>query len=131
MKKTLSKILIILIITSFFICIVANTNNVYATSGGNPFDAEIESLNGEQGDENLNKDVGDLVNKIVVITQIVGVGVAFIIISVLAMKYMTAAPGDKADIKKSAGVYLIGALIVFAVPQILKLLIMLASVFNG
>lgn len=38
---------------------------------------------------------------------------------VVAMKYMTAAPGDRADIKKHAVVYVVGAIIMFSVTGIL------------
>ena len=35
-------------------------------------------------------------------------------IVVLAMKYMMAAPGEKAEIKKHAVVYIVGAVVLFA-----------------
>ena len=41
---------------------------------------------------------------------------------VVAMKYMTAAPGEKADIKKHAVVYVVGAVVLFAVTGILGLI---------
>lgn len=41
---------------------------------------------------------------------------------VLAMKYMVAAPGDKADIKKHAIVYVVGAIVLFATTQILEII---------
>ena len=76
---------------------------------------------------NTSDKVGDIVNSIVVVVQVVGTGIAFIIILVLAMKYMTAAPGDKADIKKSAFIYLIGAIVVFGVPTILRIIMSFAG----
>ncbi len=41
---------------------------------------------------------------------------------VVAMKYMTAAPGEKADIKKSAVAYVVGAITLFAVTGILGII---------
>ena len=38
---------------------------------------------------------------------------------VLAIKYISAAPGDKAEIKKHAVVYVVGAIILFAATGIL------------
>ena len=38
------------------------------------------------------------------------------------MKYMMAAPGDKADIKKSAITFVIGAIVVFGAIQLLELI---------
>ena len=47
------------------------------------------------------------------IVQIIGVAVAVIMLVVLAIKYLSAAPGEKAEIKKSAFIYVIGALLLF------------------
>jgi hypothetical protein len=38
------------------------------------------------------------------------------------MKYMMAAPGDKAEIKKSAVIYVVGAIVLFAVGGILSII---------
>ena len=53
------------------------------------------------------------------VVQVVGVGVAIIMLIVLAIKYISAAPGDKADIKKHAVVYVVGAVVLFAASGIL------------
>lgn len=41
---------------------------------------------------------------------------------ILAIKYMSAAPGEKADIKKSAVVYVIGAVVLFAAVGIMQVI---------
>ena len=41
---------------------------------------------------------------------------------VLAIKYISAAPGDKAEIKKHAVVYVVGAVILFAATGILQII---------
>lgn len=51
---------------------------------------------------------------IIGIFQVVAVGIGSIMLVVLAIKYMTAAPGDKAEIKKHAVVYIVGACMAFA-----------------
>lgn len=56
------------------------------------------------------------------IIQIVGMGVAVIMLIVLAIKYISAAPGDKAEIKKHAVVYIVGAVILFGASGILELI---------
>ena len=48
----------------------------------------------------------------------------------VAMKYMTSAPGDRADIKKHAISYLIGAFIIFGVTGIIEFLIELSNVVD-
>jgi len=60
---------------------------------------------------------------VITITRIVAAGIAIIMISVLAMKYMTAAPSEKADIKKHAIAYVVGAVILFGVTWILGILV--------
>jgi hypothetical protein len=55
----------------------------------------------------------------ITIVQVVGSGVAIIMLVVLAIKYISAAPGDKAEIKKHAVVYVIGAIVLFAASGIL------------
>ena len=75
------------------------------------------------GAANLN----NVINAILGIAQIVGVGVAVIMLIVLAIKYISAAPGDKAEIKKHAVIYVVGAIILFAAAGILGIIQTLAS----
>ena len=51
--------------------------------------------------------------------RIIGVCFAVVMLLTVAMKYMSAAPGEKADIKKSAMIYVVGAVVLFAVVGIL------------
>ena len=44
---------------------------------------------------------------------------------------MTSAPGDRADIKKHAIVYIAGAFILFALPGIIDILIDIGEKFNN
>ena len=61
--------------------------------------------------------------------QIIGTAVAVIMLIVLAIKYISAAPGDKAEIKKHAVVYVVGAVLLFAASNILGLIQQAASWF--
>ena len=67
--------------------------------------------------DSLNRIIGSAIT----IVQVVGVGVAIIMLIVLAIKYISAAPGDKADIKKHAVVYVVGAVVLFAASGILQI----------
>lgn len=62
-----------------------------------------------------------IINQILGVVQIIGVGVAVIMLIVLAIKYISAAPGDKAEIKKSAVVYIVGAVILFGATGLLQI----------
>lgn len=66
--------------------------------------------------------IKNVVATIITIVRVVGVAVAIVMLLAVAMKYMTAAPGEKADIKKSAVVYVVGAVILFAVTGILGII---------
>jgi len=66
--------------------------------------------------------ISNITNAIIGIAQVVGVGVAVIMLIVLAIKYISAAPGDKAEIKKHAVVYVVGAIILFAASGILGII---------
>lgn len=56
------------------------------------------------------------------IVQTIGMAVAIIMLVVLAIKYISAAPNDKAEIKKHAVVYIVGAIVLFAASGIVGLI---------
>ena len=62
--------------------------------------------------------------------RIIGVCFAVVMLLTVAMKYMSAAPGDKADIKKSAVAYVVGAIVLFAVTGILTIIEQFAVVIK-
>lgn len=72
-----------------------------------------------QGDTSNAEGITDLFNNIIGIVQIVGTGIAIIMLIVLAIKYLVAAPSEKADIKKGALMYVVAAVILFAAVNIL------------
>lgn len=56
------------------------------------------------------------------VVQVIGVAVAVIMLIVLAIKYISAAPNDKAEIKKHAVVYIVGAVVLFAASGIIGII---------
>lgn len=66
--------------------------------------------------------VQNMANAILSVTQTVGIAVAVIMLIVLAIKYISAAPSDKADIKKHAVVYVVGAVVLFAAAGIMQII---------
>ena len=63
-----------------------------------------------------------IVKSIITITRTIAAGVAVIMLAVVAMKYMMAAPGDRAEIKKHAVVYVVGAVVLFATSGLLTII---------
>lgn len=66
--------------------------------------------------------VNTVTGTVITSIRVIGVAVAIVMLLTVAMKYMTAAPGDKADIKKSAIQYVVGAIVLFAVTGILGII---------
>jgi len=62
-----------------------------------------------------------LMNQILGIVQVVAMGIAVIMLVVLAIKYISAAPSEKADIKKSMITYIVGAVLLFGATGILQI----------
>ena len=56
------------------------------------------------------------------VAQVVGMVVAVIMLIVLAIKYISAAPNDKAEIKKHAVVYIVGAVVLFGASGLLGII---------
>ena len=63
-----------------------------------------------------------IMNNIIGIVQIIGVAIAVIMLIFVAIKYLTSAPNDKAEIKKHAVVYVVGAIALFGASGILGII---------
>ncbi len=66
--------------------------------------------------------LGNIGGMILMVAQVIGTSVAVIMLIVLAIKYISAAPNDKAEIKKHAVVYIVGAIVLFAASALLGIL---------
>ena len=64
------------------------------------------------------------------IVRIVGIGISVVILMVIACKYMLAAPGDRADLKKHAVPFVIGAIVLFGASNLLQILINIGNEFG-
>ena len=64
----------------------------------------------------------NVIGMIINIAQVIGMGVAIIMLIVLAIQYISASPEGKAEIKKNATVYIVGAVILFAASGILGII---------
>lgn len=66
--------------------------------------------------------ISTVIGTIIFICQLVGMGVAIIMLLVIAIKYIAASPNDKAEIKKHLVVYIVGAVLLFAASGLLTLI---------
>ncbi len=85
-------------------------------------DIDLNQFNGMTDSSGASTSVTKIIGALINIIQIIGSGVAIIMLIVLAIKYISAAPGDKADIKKHAVVYVVGAIVLFAATGILQII---------
>lgn len=107
MKKNVVKIITILLIA---LMIVGISNIVMATA---------------------EQQVSKIADVIIGVIQVIGVAVAIIMLVMLGIKYVSAAPSEKADIKKSAAIYVVGAVLLFAATFILGFVKNLVTDFGG
>ena len=82
----------------------------------------------ENGEDPTSRATKGISETIISVVRVIGVTVALVILLVIAMKYMISAPGDRADIKKHAVAYLVGAFILFGGSTILGILVKVAEV---
>lgn len=66
--------------------------------------------------------IQSIAGSILAMVQIIAIAVAVIMLIVLAIKYISAAPNDKAEIKKHAVVYVVGAIVLFSASGLLEII---------
>lgn len=117
MKKNILKIVFCLIV----ILMVISITTVNATSIIGQLDSN----------KNVSTNAGDSVkntgNVIIKVIKISGTGIAIIMLLYIAIKYMMVAPSEKAEFKKTAIVYVVGAVVLFAAPRLVELVMDLAQ----
>lgn len=122
MKKFIKIVAIIALLFSIF-NIVSNFYNVYAWDPT----SEIEQVKKENPwDKTPNKSIIDPTKSVIAtainVIRVVGTGIALIMLSYVGIKYMSAAPSEKADFKKSATAYVVGAIILFGATNVLTII---------
>ncbi|MBR3134692.1 MAG: hypothetical protein IKG56_04440 [Clostridia bacterium] len=66
--------------------------------------------------------ISPTVKNVIGVVSFICYAAAVILLVVLGVKFMTASPDGKAEIKKSAVIYVVGAILVFAAGTILKVI---------
>ncbi len=119
MRKILMKLTVVLLMSCglLFCCV----NMTYATSGGDLtqiFDGKNTGPVNVSGGERI---ATDIIGMILGAVRIVAVSLSVIILTWLGIKYMSAAPSEKANIKGQLITFAIGAIVVVASTSILEL----------
>ena len=63
----------------------------------------------------------DIFGSIINITQLIGMGIAIIVLVVVGIQYVVAAPSEKAEIKNKSINFIIGAVLIFSAAAILQI----------
>ena len=111
MKKILVKLICILLIVA---CIFAITNGVDATS--EIIKNKFKGNSGSEGSESVKQ----ILSAILSVVRTVGAAIAVIMLMSIGAKYIVASAGDRADIKKYAINYVIGAIILLGATGVLS-----------
>ena len=130
-KKFISVLLVLLLISSVYGTLVLASEGG-GTTGGSSFDwsGKMDEMTTGEGDAEVLNPINDMAGTAITVAQVIAVGVAIIMLIVLAMKYMLSAPSDRADIKKQAVVYVIGAVVMFACTGILEIIRSLSTALD-
>lgn len=93
---------------------------------GNSYGVTEEQIKGFSGTTanvaDARNATSNVLNGLISATRVIGAAIAIIILMVIACKYIMASAGDRADIKKYAFNYIMGAVILFAATGILGII---------
>ena len=120
MKSIMKKGIIMVVFVMMFSVVFSGI--VFADGKDNSFSTMISQINSSGDSSGASTSAKNIVGAILSIAKVIAVGVALIMLVVLAIKYMASAPGDKADIKKHAVVYVTGAIVLFGSAGILNII---------
>lgn len=121
MKKMLKFSLILILALSVFVG-VFQINTYAADSYSSQMSKLLKDSESYKDNTNTVAKVNTITSTVITSIRVIGIAVAIVMLLTVAMKYMTAAPGDKADIKKSAIQYVVGAIVLFGVVGILEII---------
>lgn len=99
--------------------LVSMFNNISLATDGN-FD--FSNFENQTASAQLMSPVEKVMGGIISVMRIVFTAIAFIMLMYMGIKYISAAPGDRAELKKSAIQFTIGAVILFGAAGILTVL---------
>ena len=116
-KKTICVVASIILFLGMFF---ANVNSCFAIQTTKDMLTSADSWT--SGDSGVVSTTQKIMATAINVIRIVGTGIAIIMITYVAIKYMSAAPQEKAEFKKSATALVVGAIVLFAGTNILKII---------
>ena len=83
---------------------------------------DISPVTNATKDTNIAPELIKIRGQIIAIIQVIGVAVASIMLIVIAIKYISSAPNEKAELKKHMIPFIIGAIMIFACVGIVEII---------
>lgn len=129
MKIKFIKLISIIMLAVMIMTTISGMLSVQATDSKVPNiqETKIDDISVQEPDQ-FADDVGKapqgprIVMAILTITQVIGVGIAVIMLIVSVIKYIFAAPNDKAEIKKHIVIYIVIAISLLAFAEIIEII---------
>ena len=116
MKLVVSILLIALVAISFSQIVLADGYDPTNT------DSSLTEMFKQKDESGASDAATNIIGMIINIAQVIGMGVAIIMLIVLAIQYIAASPEGKAEIKKNATIYIVGAILLFAASGVLAII---------
>lgn len=126
-ENTIKIIKIIFIIFISLLLIQFFVNNVFAIQAGGVIDPKDYKPQSTTTAHNVSK-LGEVGNTIVGVLQVIGTVLSVAILGVIGIKYMVASADEKAEYKNTLRPYLIGAIMLFGITNLLTLVIKIVKV---
>lgn len=123
MNKNLIKI--ITIITILFLIMLLFNTTVEASSVVSDIKSNIST------GTSVSNSVKSTGKTVLGVLNIVATGTAIVMLLYIAIKYMISAPDAKAEYKKTATMYAIGAVIIFIAPKLARMVINMSQNITG
>ncbi len=115
------KIVVAIMIVALVAVIASQT--VAATGQSiDPANASLTNTFNKSDSSGASQAASNVISMIINIAQVIGMGVAIIMLIVLAIQYIAASPEGKAEVKKNATIYIVGAVILFAASGLLGII---------
>jgi hypothetical protein len=109
-KKTIYKIIIIMLIAISILIAFSQITNAYT----------INLDFNQAGDKsNATENVAHTIGAIINFAQVIGAGIAIIMLIVVGIQYVWASPSGRAQIAKTARYYVLGAILIFSAVTLL------------
>ena len=118
----LNKIMKIVVAMLLLALVAFLVSQAVMAAGIDPANDDLKTRFNQQDKSGASEAASNIIGMIINIAQVIGMGVAIIMLIVLAIQYIAASPEGKAEIKKNATIYIVGAIILFAASGILGII---------